>query len=46
MNKTELVKNAVTLRKHIVDVCYRSKAGHVGGSLSGIDILNVLYIMR
>ena len=43
MNKTELVKNAVTLRKQIVDVCYRSKAGHVGGSLSGIDILNVLY---
>ena len=43
MNKTELVNNAVTLRKQIIDVCYRSKAGHVGGSLSGIDILNVLY---
>lgn len=43
MNKIELVNNAVTLRKQIIDVCYRSKAGHVGGSLSGIDILNVLY---
>ena len=29
--------------KDIVEVCYHSKAGHVGGSLSAIDILNVLY---
>lgn len=43
MNKIELVENGNTLRKGIVEVCYRSKAGHVGGSLSAIDILNVLY---
>ncbi|WP_416327020.1 transketolase [[Eubacterium] hominis] len=43
MNKTELVEHSKKLRRGIVEVCYQSKAGHVGGSLSGIDILNVLY---
>lgn len=44
MNKIkELENKSKNLRKRIIDVCYKSKAGHVGGSLSGIDILNVLY---
>lgn len=43
MKKEYLEKKAKELRRDIVDVCYRSKAGHVGGSLSAIDILNVLY---
>lgn len=43
MNKTELVEKGKKLRRGIIEVCYRSKAGHVGGSLSSIDILNVLY---
>ena len=38
MNKIkELENKSKNLRKRIIDVCYKSKAGHVGGSLSGID---------
>ena len=43
MNTNELIQNSSVLRKGILDVCYAAKAGHVGGSLSCIDILNVLY---
>ncbi len=43
MNIEQLKQNSIKLRKNIIDVCYRSKAGHVGGSLSGIDLLNALY---
>lgn len=43
MNKQELIEKSYKLRRKIVEVCYRSQAGHVGGSLSAIDILNVLY---
>lgn len=43
MKIEELKSHANVLRKGIVDVCYQSKAGHVGGSLSAIDILNTLY---
>ena len=39
----ELEKKSVDLRKDIVNICYNSKAGHIGGSLSSIDILNTLY---
>ena len=35
--------NAKKIRRAILDVCYTSSAGHVGGSLSSTDILNVLY---
>lgn len=38
-----LKKRSYDLRKDVVEVCYRSKAGHIGGSLSAIDILNTLY---
>ncbi len=38
-----LTKKAWELRKDIVEMVYRSKAGHVGGDLSVIDILTVLY---
>ena len=38
-----LERQSSELRKDIVEVCYHSKAGHVGGSLSAIDILNVLF---
>ena len=34
-----LERQSSELRKDIVEVCYHSKAGHVGGSLSAIDIL-------
>lgn len=43
METRELIQSGNELRKDIVTMCYMSKAGHVGGSLSSIDILNTLY---
>lgn len=43
MELQELKENAKDLRQDIVRVCYRSSDGHVGGSLSAVDILNTLY---
>lgn len=43
MNIEQLQEKGNELRANIIEVCYQSKAGHVGGSLSSIDILNVLY---
>ena len=39
----DLNKKSVHLRKSILRMVYESKAGHIGGDLSVIDILNVLY---
>lgn len=43
-----LAKKAVQIRRCIVDIVYRSSAGHIGGSLSETDILVALYykVMR
>lgn len=38
-----LTRKAYELRKDIIEMMYQSKAGHVGGDLSVIDILTVLY---
>lgn len=38
-----LTKKAYELRRDILEMIYRSKTGHVGGDLSVIDILTVLY---
>ena len=44
MNNIEQIKrNAKLIRKKVLDTCYQSSAGHIGGSLSSVDILNVLY---
>lgn len=43
MNGIELNKKALELRKDIIEMVYKSKAGHVGGDLSVIDILTTLY---
>ena len=40
---TELTKKAWKLRRDIVEEVYYSGAGHIGGDLSVIDILTVLY---
>lgn len=40
---TELEKKGNQARQDIVEMIYRAKAGHAGGSLSVIDILTVLY---
>jgi transketolase len=39
----ELVIKSIEYRKKILKYIYGAKAGHTGGSLSCIDILNVLY---
>ncbi len=39
----KLTRKAYELRKDIIEMIYKSKAGHVGGDLSVIDILTVLY---
>lgn len=39
----ELTKKAYELRKDILKMIYRSKAGHIGGDMSVIDILTVHY---
>jgi transketolase len=38
-----LRKKAAQIRRDIIDIVYRSAAGHVGGSLSETDILVSLY---
>ncbi len=43
MNTKELEKKSITFRKKILKYIYKAKAGHTGGSLSCVDILNVLY---
>ena len=43
MTDRELKLKSVELRKKLLKYIYLAKAGHTGGSLSCIDILNVLY---
>ena len=43
MDHRELELKSIEYRKTILDIIYNSGAGHTAGSLSCIDILNVLY---
>lgn len=43
MNVQDLKIKSVAYRKNILKYIYHAKAGHTGGSLSIVDILNVLY---
>ncbi|WP_187262058.1 transketolase [Pontibacter beigongshangensis] len=43
MTEQELQQKSVQYRKNIIKYIYGAKAGHTGGSLSCVDILNVLY---
>ena len=43
MNEKELAKRSIEYRKNILKYIFHANAGHTGGSLSCIDILNVLY---
>ena len=43
MNKLELQKTAVEVRKGIINGVHSAKAGHPGGSLSATEILTYLY---
>jgi transketolase len=39
----ELQLKAIRLRKHLLQIIFHAGAGHTGGGLSCLDILNVLY---
>lgn len=39
----DLRKTSAKIRRNIVKMIHSAKSGHPGGSLSGVDILNVLY---
>lgn len=43
MTDRELKLKSVLLRRNLLKYIFKAKAGHTGGSLSCIDILNVLY---
>ena len=43
MNSKELKLKSIDYRKTILEIIYNGGAGHTAGSLSCIDILNVLY---
>ncbi len=43
LNTHELVLKSIDYRKTILEIIYRGGAGHTAGSLSCVDILNVLY---
>ena len=43
MTEQDLAKKSVEYRKNILKYIFHANAGHTGGSLSCIDILNVLY---
>jgi transketolase len=43
MTEKELAQKSLMYRKKIIQYIFQANAGHTGGSLSCIDILNVLY---
>lgn len=43
MQLEELKRKSIESRKKVIQYIYNAKAGHTGGSLSILDILNVLY---
>ncbi|WP_304236988.1 transketolase [Jiulongibacter sediminis] len=43
MTAKELKDKSIELRRKTLEIIYNAKAGHTGGSLSILDILNVLY---
>jgi transketolase len=43
MTVNEIAKKSIQYRKNILKYIFNANAGHTGGSLSCIDILNVLY---
>lgn len=43
MNISTLQLKSIEYRRNILDAIWKARAGHTGGSLSSVDILNVLY---
>ena len=42
----KLNKTSVVIRKHIIEMLYKAKSGHPGGSLSAVDALVALYFFH
>jgi len=45
-NIAKLDLTATKIRKHIIEMLYRAKSGHPGGSLSAVDALVALYFIQ
>ena len=45
-NIAKLDLTATKIRKHIIEMLYRAKSGHPGGSLSAVDALVALYFIE
>lgn len=43
LNDRDLQLKSIRLRKHLLEIIFHAGAGHTGGGLSCLDILNVLY---
>ena len=43
---TKLELTATKIRKHIIEMLYRAKSGHPGGSLSAVDAIVALYFLQ
>lgn len=43
LTQTELAQKADQLRLCVIDMIYRAKAGHIGGSMSELDLLTTLF---
>jgi transketolase len=49
LSKRQLLKlelTAVKIRKHIIEMLYRAKSGHPGGSLSAVDMIVAIYFVH
>lgn len=41
--KAALEQRSILLRRHILELVRAAKAGHIGGDMSVVDILHILY---
>lgn len=46
MDKNILEQHAQSIRKNIVEMVYQAGSGHIGGSLSAVEILTYLYFVE
>ena len=44
MGIAELTLRSEEIRKRLLEVVYKAKAGHIGGDLSSLNVLTALYL--
>ena len=44
MSIAELTLRSEEIRKRLLEVVYKAKAGHIGGDLSSLNVLTALYL--